>query len=101
MIIVTGAIRFASGELDRVKDALVRNVESSRGEGGCDVYAYARDLIEPDLLRIVEHWRDEAAFAEHAKRAEELLAPLKEAKVETMSIAAYDASFFRTIVGDA
>ena len=100
MIIVTGAIRFGNGEIERLRSALVSNIESSRKEGGCEAYSYAVDLADPNLLRITEMWRDEAAVDAHSKRIPELMAPLEGAKVEGMSITAYEASFLRNIVGD-
>ena len=100
MIIVTGAIRFGAGEIERLRDALVANIEASRKEGGCDAYSYAVDLIEPDLLRISEIWRDEAALDTHAKRVPELMRPLEGARVEAMNITAYEASFLKHIVGE-
>jgi quinol monooxygenase YgiN len=100
MIIVTGAIRFGNGEIERLRGALVRNIESSRREGGCDAYAYSIDLMEPNLLRITEMWRDEAALNVHSKRVKELMAPLEGAKVEAISVTAYEASYLRNIVGE-
>lgn len=100
MIIVTGAIRFGKGEIERLRSALVANIEASRKEGGCDAYSYSVDLAEPDLLRITEMWRDEAALDVHAKRVPELMRPLEGASVEAMSITAYEASFLKNIVGE-
>ena len=100
MIIVTGAIRFGAHEIERLRGPLVANIESSRKEGGCDAYSYAVDLADPNLLRITEMWRDEAALEAHAKRVPELMAPLEGAKVESMSVTAYRAEFLRNIVGE-
>ena len=100
MIIVTGAVRFGSGEIERLRTALTRNVESSRKEDGCEAYSYAVDLTEPDLLRITEMWRDEAAVDAHTKKLAELMAPLEGARIEAMSIKAYDARFLKNIIGE-
>ena len=37
MIIVTGAVRFGNGEIERLRSALVNAVESTRKEAGCRV----------------------------------------------------------------
>jgi quinol monooxygenase YgiN len=100
MIIVTGAIRFGSGEIERLRDALVANIEASRKEGGCDAYSYSVDLMDPNLLRITEMWSDEAALDAHAKRVPELMRPLEDASVEAMNISAYRGEFLKHIVGD-
>ncbi len=100
MIIVTGAVRFGNGEIERLRGALVRNVESSRKEAGCEAYSYAIDLTEPNLLRIIEMWRDEAAVDAHTKKLAELMAPLEGARIEAMSVTAYEARFLKNIIGE-
>ena len=65
MILVTGAVRFGEGEIERLRSALKSNVEASRKEDGCEAYAYSVDLLEPNVLRIAELWRDEAAVDAH------------------------------------
>ena len=40
-------------------------IEASRAEPGCAGYDYAFDLIEPDLMRVRELWRDEQALKDH------------------------------------
>ena len=100
MIIVTGAVRFGNGEIERLRSALVRNVEASRKEGGCEAYAYAVDLVEPNLLRISEIWHDEAALDAHSKNMAELMKPLEGARIEAMSVTAYQAEFLRNVLGE-
>ena len=100
MIIVTGEVRFGAGEVERLKDALERNVEASRREDGCERYAYSVDLLEPDLLRISEGWRDQAALDAHNKKIPELMAPLADAKIEAISIKAWNGEFLQTVMGD-
>jgi quinol monooxygenase YgiN len=100
MIIVTGAVRFGAGELERLRSALIRNVETSRGEDGCEAYSYAVDLVEPNLLRITEMWRDEAAVDAHTRKLAELMAPLEGANIEAMSVTAYQATYLRNIIGE-
>ena len=100
MIIVTGAVRFGNGEIERLRSALTNNVKDSRGEDGCEAYSYAVDLTEPNLLRITEMWRDEVAVDAHTKKLAQLMAPLEGAKIEAMSVTAYEAAFLKNIIGD-
>ena len=100
MIIVTGAVRFGNGEIERLRSALLNNVETSRKEAGCEAYSYAVDLVEPNLLRITEMWHDEAAVDAHTKKLAELMAPLEGAKIEAMSVTAYKASYLKNIIGE-
>jgi len=100
MIIVTGAVRFGNGEIERLRSALVNAVESTRKEAGCQAYSYAVDLLEPNLLRISELWADEAAVDAHTKKLPELMAPLEGAKIESMSVTAYEGEFLRNVLGE-
>ena len=100
MIIVTGEVRFGEGEIERLKEALARNVESSRAEEGCERYAYGVDLADPNLLLISEMWRDQAALDAHSARIPELMAPLAGADIRGISIKAYEASFLQTVMGE-
>ena len=100
MIIVTGEVRFGDGEIERLKGALARNVEASRREDGCERYAYSVDILDPDVLRISEAWRDQAALDAHNRKIPELMAPLADAKIEAISIKAWSAEFLQTVMGD-
>jgi quinol monooxygenase YgiN len=100
MIIVMGEVRFGDGEIARLKEALLRNVESSRAEDGCERYAYGTDLADPNLLLITEAWRDQAALDAHSARIPELMAPLANADIRAIGIKAYEASFLQNVMGD-
>ena len=100
MIIVTGEVRFGDGEIERLKDVLAKNVESSRAEDGCERYAYGVAIGDPNLLLISEAWRDQAAADAHSVRIPELMAPLADADIRAISIKAYEASFLQTVMGE-
>jgi quinol monooxygenase YgiN len=100
MIVVTGQVRFGDGEIERLKDALKRNVEVSRGDEGCELYHYAVDLSDPNLLIITEAYRDEESMERHNARLPELMAPLAGADIRGLSVKAYRAEFLKTVVGD-
>jgi quinol monooxygenase YgiN len=100
MIIVTGEVRFGDGELERLKGALARNVETSRQEEGCELYAYSVDLADPNLLRIGEMWSDQAALDSHNKKIPELMAPLAGARIERIAIKAWSAEFLQNVMGE-
>lgn len=103
MIIVTGQVRFAAGEIARLKDALEKNIAATRAEAGCARYNYSVDIADPDLLHVIEEWSDEEAIAEHmaSPHMAELMGALGSAKLETISINAYEAHFLKTILGGA
>ena len=102
MIIVNGIVRFGAGEIDRLRDAMARNVEATRAEDGCEHYAYAVDISDPDLLHVAERWRDDAAIERHmaSPHMGAFMAEIGASKVEAISIKAYEASFLRNVLGD-
>ena len=67
MIIVEGWVRMTSAaEIDRLRDAAVEMMRATKAaEPGCLEYAYALDLAEPELLRVIERWTDDAALTAH------------------------------------
>lgn len=65
MIFVEGYVRLQPGAVEAFLPAAEVQIRASRLEAGCIDYAYARDLLEPDTLRISEHWKDEAALTSH------------------------------------
>ena len=100
MIIVMGEVRFGEGEIERLKGALGRNVEQSRQEDGCENYVYSVDLLDPNVLRINEAWRDQATLDAHNQKIPELMAPLADAKIEAISIKAWKGEFLQNVMGE-
>jgi len=101
MIIVTGEVRFADGEIARLTPALRMNIRATRAEAGCARYAYAVDLADPNLLHIVEQWSDEEAIDAHMNTPHmaDLTRTLGGARIEAISINAYEAHFLKTLLG--
>ena len=66
MILVVGTVRVAEGGLDKVADAMRAVLEATSKEDGCIRYAYARDVLDPDLMHVSELWRDAEALRAHA-----------------------------------
>ena len=59
MIVVEGWVRLQPGEAERLREAAVEMMKTTRAnEPGCLEYAFAVDLAEPDLLRVIERWTD-------------------------------------------
>jgi quinol monooxygenase YgiN len=101
MIIVNGTVRFAAGEIDRLRGAMERNVEATRAGEGCEHYAYSVDISDPNLLHVAERWSDDAAIGRHMASAHmgEFMTLVGASKVEAMSIKAYESSFLRNVLG--
>ena len=65
MIIVEGSARIPVDAWADAKVAMEAMIKASRDEPGCIEYAYSRDLIDPNVLRIIERWKDKAALVSH------------------------------------
>ena len=100
MMIVTGTARFAPGEIDRLQPALAAFVAEVRQRDGCIASCYARDINDPDMLNIIEKWRDEAAIDAHMSDLGGLMNALGGAKMEGLSVKAYEAEYRRTLMGE-
>lgn len=102
MIIVNGTVRFGAGEIERLRGAMERNVEATRAEEGCEHYAYAVDVSDPNLLHVSERWSDDSAIERHmaSPHMGEFMALVGASKIESMSIKAYESSFLRTVLGE-
>ena len=40
-------------------------IAASRREAGCLLYAWGEDVLDPGLIRMIEHWRDWSSFVSH------------------------------------
>ena len=65
MVIVEGTARIDESDWPAALAAMTPMIEASRAEEGCVEYAYSRDLLDPNLLRIIERWKDREALAYH------------------------------------
>ena len=101
MIIVAGEVRFADGEIARLKAAMEKNIAATRAEPGCARYVYAVDIGDPNRLIISEEWSDEEAIDAHSQSPHiaEFMAVFGAAKVESVAIHAYEAHYLKTLVG--
>ncbi|MDF3931498.1 putative quinol monooxygenase [Pseudomonas citronellolis] len=64
-ITLIAIIRAKPGRADALQARLADLRGPSRAEAGCVQYDLHRDRKDPDLIYMVEQWRDEAAIAEH------------------------------------
>ena len=69
MIVVEGTIRIEPALIDAARPAMESMVRQSRAEQGCIDYAYAFDLLEPGLIRVIERWQSREALAAHFQTA--------------------------------
>lgn len=67
MIVVTGHIKMPPEQLANLRPHMRAVLEGTRAEDGCILYAYAEDVLEPGLIRIVERWRDWPSLEAHTR----------------------------------
>jgi quinol monooxygenase YgiN len=77
MLILSVNLRVPHGEQERLRPAMEEVVKASRQEPGCLAYSYGFDLLEPDVIRVFEVYKDENALkahgaSEHFKRWREI-----------------------------
>jgi quinol monooxygenase YgiN len=65
MLIVLAEARFDATQAEQVRAVARPMILASRAEAGCAGYDYAFDLLEPDLMRVREWWKDEQALKDH------------------------------------
>lgn len=65
MIIIEGTIRVR--DMAAARPHIRAVVEATRAEQGCIDYAFAEDVIEPNLIRITERWESIDALKAHAQ----------------------------------
>ncbi|MBI1403681.1 MAG: antibiotic biosynthesis monooxygenase [Porphyrobacter sp.] len=65
MLIVLAKAEVGEGAMEAAKAAIADMVAASNAEEGCIAYAFTQDVLQPNVLHIVEKWRDDAALAAH------------------------------------
>lgn len=65
MIILAGTFRFDPNKMAAARPAVAAIIEASRAEPGCVTFSFAQDVADPELVRVFEVWRDQAALDEH------------------------------------
>jgi len=99
MIIVTGELRLAPGNVERLRPHMRTVLETSRKEAGCLLYAFGEDVLDPGLIRIVERWEHWASLAAHDKAPHVVTwrAALKEVGIVSRDLWAHEGTNARAI----
>ena len=65
MLILSVNLRIPKADQERLRQHMEAVVKASRQEPGCLAYSYGFDLLEPDILRVFEVYRDDEALKAH------------------------------------
>jgi quinol monooxygenase YgiN len=63
--VVVARLEGLTGRAAELRTLLADRAQVVRAEPGCAGYDYAVDMLEPDLMRVRELWRDEQALKDH------------------------------------
>jgi quinol monooxygenase YgiN len=99
MIIATGHVRLAPGDVERARPHMRTVLEANRKEPGCLLFAFGEDVLDPGLIRIVEHWQDWSSLEAHGKATHVIAwrAMLKEIGVLDRNVSAHETGNSRTL----
>ncbi len=101
MIIVEGWVRMAGADIETLRLAATEMMRATKAaEPGCLEYAFAQDLAEPGLLRVIERWADEAALTAHfaTPHMAAFNGAMAGAQILGADIRAYSAEEVRTVM---
>ena len=92
MLVVLAEARFDPAQSERVRVVARPMILASRAEPGCAGYDYAFDLLEPDLMRVRELWKDEQALKDHfaAPHMAVFLKGLRELGPKSVTVKCYE-----------
>lgn len=65
MIVITGLLAFQPDHLEALRPNIETLIAASRRDPGCLLYAWAEDLLEPGVIRMIEHWERWDDFEAH------------------------------------
>ena len=67
MLILSVNLRVPKADQDKLRSEMEKVVQASRKEPGCLAYSYGFDLLEPDIIRVFEVYKDDAALKAHGE----------------------------------
>jgi quinol monooxygenase YgiN len=67
MLILSVNLRVPKTEQESLRPEMEKVVQASRKEAGCLSYSYGFDLLEPDIIRVFEVYKDDAALKAHGE----------------------------------
>ena len=65
MIVITGHFVLSAPVSAEMRKAAADMMKASNAEAGCNHYAFAEDLSNPNILWVSEEWTDDAALKAH------------------------------------
>ncbi len=99
MIVVAGYLRLTSGSFEAIRPHMLVMIAASRAEPGCLAYSYARDVVDPDTIRVFETWNSQEDLDRHftTPHLKAWRAALGEIGIERRDLNAYTAGMARPV----
>ncbi len=67
MLILSVNLRVPKADQEKLRANMETVVQASRKEPGCIAYSYGFDLLEPDIIRVFEIYKDDDALKAHGE----------------------------------
>ena len=101
MIVVMGHMKFAAGEGARVAPLLASHAAEVAKEEGCELYSFAFDAADPDLVRIAERWTSSEALAAHGQAPHQKAfgRSLRDFTMDGVKVDAWNGEYWRNLIG--
>ena len=92
MLVVLAEARFDPQDSERVREVARPRPRAPSRAAAATGYDYAFDLLEPDLMRARELWRDEQALKDHfaTPHMAAFLKGLRELRPKTVTVKCYE-----------
>ena len=99
-ILVMGTIKLGEGEGAKAAQLLADHAAACMGEDGCELYSFAFDAADPDLIRVAERWATPEALAAHggADHQKAFGRALRAHAPSAMSIDAWEGGHWRKLI---
>ena len=101
MIIVMGHMKFGTGEGAKAAALLAAHAETVMTEEGCELYSFAFDAADADLVRIAERWSTPETLAAHGQAPHQRAfgRALRDFTMAEIKVDAWEGDHWRTLIG--
>ena len=94
MLVISARVELAPGDIEAYIASAQKIVEPTRAEKGCQLYAIARDINDPNVVWISEQWDEEEDLFAHlrADHINEFLEVAGALTITHMNVIRYEVS---------
>ena len=99
-LVILGSMEVDSEDLETVVAAVRELATATQSERGCRHYAFAQDVLSPQIIRVSEWWEDEESLLEHfqQKHIADFMEFMKTVKIIANEATKYQVSSFGDVM---